>query len=89
MKFLKDGLSIDETRISILVLAFAFTLGFALYQVITIGDFSDNLLVLLGYEIMAVTGVNVADSIMMNKKNKATNTVIENNYSDSNDIKLP
>ncbi|ALA47874.1 hypothetical protein SUNDANCE_58 [Brevibacillus phage Sundance] len=87
MKFLKDGLSIDETRISVLVLAFAFTLGFALYQVITTGDVSDNLLILLGYEIAAVTGVNVADSIMLNKRKKLSPVTI--NQSDNSNMNLP
>lgn len=82
MNFFKDGLSIDETRISVLVLAFLATLAFAFFQLWKVGDISDNLLTLLGYEIIAVTGVNVADKIVRKKSPK-----IE--YEDSNINTLP
>lgn len=61
MKWIKDGLSLDETRISALIIAFFVTLGFALYQVVRIGDVSDNLLMLLAYELAAFTGIKVAE----------------------------
>jgi len=61
--FLTDGLSIDETRVSVLMLILVVSIGFAMYQVVVENDVSENLLTLLGYEIMAVTGINVADKI--------------------------
>ncbi|MEK5036283.1 hypothetical protein MKY96_33060 [Paenibacillus sp. FSL R7-0302] len=63
MKWIKDGLSFDETRISALIIAFFITLGFSLYQVVVVGDISDNLLMLLGYELGAFAGVKVAESL--------------------------
>jgi purine-cytosine permease-like protein len=69
MNFIKDGLSIDETRISVLVVSFLVTLGFALFQLCKVGDISDNLLTLLGYEIMAVTGVNLVQNFPIRKDN--------------------
>lgn len=73
MNFLKDGLSVDETKISVLVLAFLATLGFSFYQLFTTGDMSDNLVTLLGYEIVAITGVNVADKVFPKKANESNN----------------
>lgn len=70
MNFLKDGLSVDETRVSVLILTFIASLIFAFYQLVAVGDISDNLLTLLGYEIVAVTGINVADSIIRKRKTK-------------------
>lgn len=68
MKWLKDGLSVDETRISSLVLGYLVTTGVAMFGYLSTGDLSDNILTLLGYEIMAITGVNVADKINVKKK---------------------
>lgn len=70
MKYIKDGLSMDETRISALIVAFLITLGFALWQVVTVGEISENLLTLLSYEIMAITGINVADKFSRNKNSQ-------------------
>lgn len=71
MKWLKDGLSVDETRISSLVLAYLITTGVSMFMYISTGDISDNILTLLGYEIMAITGVNVAEKIQVKPKRKA------------------
>lgn len=60
MRLLKHTFSIDETKVSVLVIAFLFTLGVAFFQLWRHSDISDNMVTLLGYEIMAVTGVNVA-----------------------------
>lgn len=62
--YFRDGLSVDETKVSILMLGFLFTLGVALWQTIYEGDISINLLTLLSYEIMAVAGINVADKMV-------------------------
>lgn len=78
MKWIKDGISADETRVSALIIALLVTLGFGMYVLVTDGDITDNLLALLGYEIMAVTGINVAESFTKQKptiksKTKDTN----------------
>jgi purine-cytosine permease-like protein len=74
MKFIKDGLSVDETKISTILLTFVITLGFGLYKVISSGDIPENLLALLGYQIVAITGINVADKFT--GKNKKEDQVI-------------
>lgn len=84
MNFLKDGLSVDETKASVLVLSFVATLGFTFYQLVAFGEISDNLLTLLGYEIMAVTGVNVADKIMGKSKITPVNNEV---YDDNSNYK--
>lgn len=68
MKWIKDGISANETKFSTLVVAFLASMVFALWQIKTIGEISDNLLTLLGYLIMAITGINVAEKI--SKPNK-------------------
>lgn len=77
MKWIKDGLSVNETRVSSLVLAFLVTLGFALFKYAITGDISDNMLALLGYEIMSIAGVNVADNLTTPSKKK-TSTSYDN-----------
>lgn len=74
MKFLKDGLSMNEAKVSALVLGFFVALGFSMYNFITTGDITDNMVTLLGYLIMAITGVNVAESI--SKKTYQSNSDI-------------
>lgn len=73
MKFLSDGLSMNEAKVSALVVGFFLSLGFALWQFVVHGDITDNMLTLLGYLIMAITGVNVAESVA--KKTKGTNEI--------------
>ena len=64
MNYVKDGLSIDETKNSALILGFLITIGFAMWQVYELKEVSDNVLTLLFYEITAITGIN----IMKNRK---------------------
>lgn len=73
MNFFRDGLSIDETRISSLMLAFFVTLGIGIKQLILTGDISSNLVTLLGYEIMGITGINVATRVGKPSNNNYTN----------------
>jgi hypothetical protein len=63
MQWLKDGLSIDETKISALIVAFYISLAFAMFQVYTIGDISANLLMLLAYELAAFTGIKIVEGV--------------------------
>lgn len=85
MKWIKDGLSMDETKISALIIAFFITLVVALYQAINVGDISDNMLMLLAYELGAFTGIKVAE---MATKKKAVVTY-DNTSTDDNSTKLP
>ena len=60
---LKDGLSIDEAKVSVLIIC---TLGdFALvaWCMITQGDITDNHLYVFQTLIAAVAGVNIADKL--------------------------
>lgn len=68
MKWVKDGLSFDETRVSAIIVAFFITLGVALYQAIAVGDISGNLLMLLTYELGAFTGIKVVEQITTYKR---------------------
>lgn len=62
MKWIKDGLSLDETKVSALIIGFFCTLSMALYQAWQIGDISDNMLMLLAYELGAFTGIKCVES---------------------------
>jgi hypothetical protein len=81
MGFLKDGLSINEAKVSTLALAFLVTLGFALWQFATEGFIDGGMLTLLAYEIGAITGINVIDKFT--NRNNVVNTNYDNTY-DSN-----
>jgi purine-cytosine permease-like protein len=61
MNFFKDGLSVNETKVSALIISFLITLGFAMWQVVKFGEISDNVLSLLSYLIMAVAGINITE----------------------------
>lgn len=67
--FLKHGLSIDEFRVSSLVVSFIIIVGFALYKYWTTGDITANvtdLIKTLGFIIGGVNAVN-GISTMINK----------------------
>lgn len=61
MNFFKDGLSINETKVSLMMISFVVTLGFALWQFYTIGYIDGSALTLIAYQIGAITGINIAD----------------------------
>jgi len=61
--FWKDGLSVDESKVSVLILAFIITLASCLFSYFTIGHIGDNLTKIITVLIYAVAGVNVADKI--------------------------
>ena len=77
--FLRNGLSIDETKISVLIIAFSICFVFSLIMYFFRGDINNNLLELCQWLIAGVAGVNVVD-----KFNKFSNK-IKNNNDDSND----
>lgn len=61
--FWKDGLSVDESKVSILILSFVITLISCLISYFTIGHIGENLTKIIIALIYAVAGVNVADRI--------------------------
>ena len=63
MNFLKEGLSMDETRVSTLVFALIVGFIFSLYQAYTAGDISSNLCDLIKTLILVVGGVNGLSSV--------------------------
>lgn len=73
MKWLKDGLSIDEFKLSTLILAHLAVLTCSLIIYFLTGDISDNLLTLnetLIYSIAGVNAVNGFASIVKKKVSK-------------------
>lgn len=70
LKFLENGLSIEETRVSSLILALFFCLGLGAYSLFCYGDFPVNVTELLKILILSVAGVNVADRINLGIKEK-------------------
>lgn len=60
---LKDGLSIDEAKVSALILCTVLDFIFIIYCFITNGDITDNHLFLFQTLIAAVAGVNIAEKV--------------------------
>ena len=60
---LKDGLSIDEAKVSALILCTIADFMLIVYCIISNGDISDNHLILFQTLIAAVAGVNIADKL--------------------------
>lgn len=56
--FLKDGLSIDETKTSVLILALIMSLTVALFKYYINGIIGDNLTTILQTLILSIAGVN-------------------------------
>ena len=63
MNFLKDGLSVDETKVSMLMIAFIITLSFTLYMYYVNGFVGAELITLNSSLILAITGINVTSKI--------------------------
>lgn len=63
MKWLKDGLSLDEFKTSMLVLAFILFSVIGSYAYITTGDITGNWLDLLTTLIYIIGGVNAVKSL--------------------------
>lgn len=67
---LKDGLSIDEAKVSALILCTIADFMLIAYCIISNGDISDNHLILFQTLIAAVAGVNIADKLSTIVKSK-------------------
>jgi hypothetical protein len=63
MNFWKDGLSIDESKISSLILMMLVCFGYAIYQCITLGDPTPGVIDLLKTLIYSVAGINLVSSL--------------------------
>lgn len=61
--FWKDGLSIDETKTSVLVLLTVITTIFILVMYVLNGDITDNLVDFGKLLVLSIAGVNVADKL--------------------------
>lgn len=61
--FWQDGLSIDESRVSAVVVAFLATTTVALWSYVSRGSISPEVVLLLQTLITAVTGINVANKV--------------------------
>ena len=83
LKWIKDGLSLDETKVSALIIAFFITLIVALYQAVSVGDISDNVLMLLAYELGAFMGIKISEHFSP-RKGKYSAFSIDNTNSSSN-----
>lgn len=73
MNFWKDGFSIDESRVSILILLTVISVIFGLIMYYFYGDITSNFVTLAQTLILAVAGVNgvksISDAISKVKKN--------------------
>lgn len=67
---LKDGLSIDEAKVSALILCTIADFMLIVYCIVSGGDISDNHLILFQTLIAAVAGVNIADKLSAIIKSK-------------------
>jgi hypothetical protein len=67
LSYLLEILSINETRVSVIVFSFLLTLGFALYRYVTHGDIGANMLSLLLAQLTAIAGVNITESFSMRR----------------------
>lgn len=60
---LKDGLSIDEAKVSALILCTILDFLFIMWRIQTTGDVTDNHLYIFQTLVAAVAGVNIADKL--------------------------
>lgn len=60
---LKDGLSIDEAKVSVLILCTLICFVFVLFKYHIDGDVSDNIVLVFQTLVAAVAGVNIANKV--------------------------
>ena len=60
---LKDGLSIDEAKVSALILCLVICFVFVLVKYQVDGDISDNIVLVFQTLVAAVAGVNIANKV--------------------------
>lgn len=84
MNFWKDGLSIDETKTSTLIILLIICILFALTFYVIVGDVTPNLVNIITALIYSVAGVNVAQSLA--KVTQKTDVPPNQNQSSNNAI---
>lgn len=80
--FWSDGLSIDETRFSVIVVMALVGFGYALFSHYRTGDITDNLLDLVKLLVLSIAGINVAGYVADTFRNKRESR----NHLDYNDV---
>lgn len=80
--FFTHVMSVDETRISVLMISFIFSLGFSAYMYAMTGEINHAWVDIVETIVMCISAINVATSITCNKNissNGTTNT-LNNNF---------
>jgi len=89
LSFFQDGLSIYEMKMSALIIVFVIGAGFSFHQVETAKDIPKGLLTLMMYLIMAISGINISESVMRgisnSRKNNNDSCNDNQDYQDSTD----
>jgi cytochrome c biogenesis protein CcdA len=75
--YLKDGFSIDETKVSVFIITFVITFGLIIYSFFVFGDIPPNLLNFAIGLITAITGINVVAKAVQLKQNQTVNQIME------------
>ena len=61
--WIADGLTINETKSSALILVMLSMIGLGIYQVVTLGDVSVNLTEIIKWSLMAVAGASGLNAV--------------------------
>ncbi len=67
MKWLRDGLSIDEARFSVMIVLLVGFSGVACYSYLTRGDITSNMVQVLFILVSGITTVNIAQKVFSGK----------------------
>lgn len=73
-----NGLSIDETKVSVLMMMMVISFGIGIWQVFTVGDLSPNFMQLIFVIIASVTGINVVNRFTNQTNQGSTTSTYEN-----------
>lgn len=65
--FLHDGLSLDESKISLMMISFSIFIGIAVWSVFALGDIPDNVLYLILGLGSGIVGMNISNSTISRK----------------------
>lgn len=86
--FLSDGLSMNETKVSILIIFFIITIIFALVMYYIDRTIGSNITSIIGWLIASISGVNISNTVLdgIKLKNENINLQIdlENMMNESN-----
>jgi hypothetical protein len=70
MKFFKDGISMNEAKVSAIILTLFVFVGYAGYQLFTTHKISDNILSFISTQILVIGGVNAFNHYVNNKQSE-------------------